>query len=262
MATPCTWLTGSCSRAEEAAQQNPELVGGAHDVGHQPPVGAQGLAVEQADGGLRVADVEGEEHAGYPAKVREPVRWRASWPAASATRSSPSRVMPAARPTAGSASIRPARDVALAPARQLVVAQVPARRGGAAQRRNQQVEHLKAGDAGTKPDAGVHVRGRDVQPDADGDPVGRGAAPAGLDEDARELSRADVEIVGPLHADRRLRQVIERLGGVEPTPEGEHVERAGVGGTLDQGEPDAGPGRGGPAPAMAAPSPRSARRRG
>ena len=56
--------------AHQALEQDRELVGGAAGVGGDPPVLDDLLAVEQAEDGVGVADVDGEQHAGIYAAAR------------------------------------------------------------------------------------------------------------------------------------------------------------------------------------------------
>ena len=50
-------------RVEQAAEEHAELVTRSRALGREAPVVAQALAVVQPEHGLRVADVDGEEHA-------------------------------------------------------------------------------------------------------------------------------------------------------------------------------------------------------
>ena len=63
---------------EQAAQEDSELVGGARDIGHDAPVRAKLGPVEQPERRLGVPHVEGQEHGSGSAKVRVPVRCRAT----------------------------------------------------------------------------------------------------------------------------------------------------------------------------------------
>ena len=56
--------------AHQALQQHRELVGGAAGVGGDPPVLDDVLAVEQAEDGVGVADVDGQQHRDYSAARR------------------------------------------------------------------------------------------------------------------------------------------------------------------------------------------------
>jgi len=89
-----------------------------------------------------------------------------------------------------------------------------------------------------QPGGAIERRLRHVQSEADRDPLRRRPTPARLDEHSRELAATDVQIVRPLHADRRTGQRVECFGGVQPTAEREHLERERLVGVFDEGEPD------------------------
>jgi len=79
---------------------------------------------------------------------------------------------------------------------------------------------------------------------------GIASSPARLDQRAGELAIPDIEVVRPLHAHRRSREIVEHLGGVEAAAQCEHVECARICGTLDERKPDARMGGGCPASPM------------
>jgi hypothetical protein len=51
---------------DERAQRNRELVGGARRIGRDPELLREPVAFEQAEDGLRVADVDGEQQGPRP----------------------------------------------------------------------------------------------------------------------------------------------------------------------------------------------------
>ena len=62
-----------------------------------------------------------------------------------------------------------------------------------------------------------------VDTDADGDPVESGAPPPRLDEDARELSLGNVDVVGPLEASQLTGKRIERGRDRQGEPQSENA---------------------------------------
>ena len=62
MAAAFTTRRGHADGVKQSAQEHPELVERARDVGHDPPVAGQRLAIEQPDGRLGVAHVEHDQH--------------------------------------------------------------------------------------------------------------------------------------------------------------------------------------------------------
>ena len=57
---------------EEPAEEHGQLVAGARRVGREPPVVGQPLAVVEPEDGLRVADVDCEEHGASVSAREEP----------------------------------------------------------------------------------------------------------------------------------------------------------------------------------------------
>ena len=55
--------TGERPEVEQAAEERAELVAGAVRLGREPPVLGQAVAVVEPEGGLRVPDVDREQHA-------------------------------------------------------------------------------------------------------------------------------------------------------------------------------------------------------
>ena len=98
----------------------------------------------------------------------------------------------------------------------------------------------------------VHVRSRDgpvarwaqVDPDADGDPVGNHSSPPRLHEHPSQLPCPDKEVVGPLQAYRGIGPAFEHWGQSQADAQRQHPERRRIARALDEGEPEPSAGRG------------------
>src|SRR5437899_1452443 len=95
-------LGRGAARAEEAEQHHAVLVRGALGLGLQAPVARQAVAVVDPDLGVRVADVDREQHRPYvrypPGTVTSPASTRTTPPSGRRSRSAPSSSRPSTRP--------------------------------------------------------------------------------------------------------------------------------------------------------------------
>ena len=171
-----------------------------------------------------------------------PLRWLVRPPSADRTRSSPAGPTPSRGPLDGVTIGRPR---AMSRPRQRASSASGRCPGARAARRN-------AGTSRTSASMRVQSSARPVAVSSAGV---RTLRPKPMATHSAELAPPDVQVVRPLHADRRGSQIVERLGRVEAAPNRQHVERSCVGRALDQREPDALTGRRQPPAALSA-SPR------
>src|SRR5438067_503597 len=96
---PRAVLRRDAAGAKEAEQHHAVLVRGALGLGLQPPVARQAVALVDADLGVRVADVDREQHQGCPPNtVTSPATSRTTPPPGRPRRSAPSSSSPSTRP--------------------------------------------------------------------------------------------------------------------------------------------------------------------
>ena len=254
---------GDVRAGEQTSQQHAEFVGRAR---RRPSSCASVRGASspsyRPERRLGVTDVEGQEHGSGLAKVREPVRCCDVAAVVRATISSPADAMPPARPSTGVTRRGPRATSRSPPPRELVDGEMRRR----APRRDAApapAARARQGEwyPGARPAAPSRSGGRARSVRTRWRPTRARAAPARLDQHSRQLASSDVEIVRPLHADRCRRERVERLGGVQPAAERQHIERASVGRPLDQSEPEPSTGVARSNAGRAGPVPPSARRR-
>src|SRR5689334_5149134 len=113
------------------------------------------------------------------------------------------------------------REIALGVACELVVREWSCCAGGGTECGNHLGEHVDALCGGPEPSS-VEASGRaHVDADADGDPVEPRTAPSGLDEYPGQLSRSDVDIVGPLEPRGGAGKTLERRRDAKRQTQGE-----------------------------------------
>ena len=134
----------------------------------------------------------------------------------------------------------PHREVSMRECLQLRDRQRAATRGCAPERGHDSRQNFGRGDAIAQSGGVADLPGRrEVDADAQRDPLGSRVAPACLEQNSPELAARDIQVVGLLQRDGRAREPVERGREREAGSDRQQLYRHALPRSLDEGEPDA-----------------------